>query len=173
MRGKVESGTPCVEPNVDPDDACTVGSITSDLAPLLEGCELALTDVDADGDLDVVTAAALGIFVLENVGGGVLADPPVMVPHTYPGYTQRVIPLELDDAPGRAYLLASPYYENVPSDPPALVVLDAAFTSSTTEMLELQGRVAGAADVDEDGKPDVAVILGGGTSPVALWLSGG
>lgn len=96
---------------------------------------------DADGDLDVVTAAELGIFVLENLGEGVLADPPVMV--------------------------------TVPSDPPALVVLDPTFTSSTTEMLELQGRVAGAADVDEDGRPDVAVILGDGTSPVALWLSGG
>lgn len=148
-------------------------SIISDLAPLLEGCELALTDVDADGDLDVVTAAELGIFVLENEGGGVLADPPVMVPHTYPGYTRRVIPLGLDDAPGRAFLLASPHYETVPSDPPALVMLDAALASSTTELLELQGRVAGAADVDEDGRPDVAVILGDGTSPLALWLSGG
>lgn len=148
-------------------------SIVSDLGPLIEGCELALTDVDADGDLEVVTATELGLFVLENVGGGVLADPPVMVPHTYAGYAQRVIPLVLEDAPGRAYLLASRYHETVPSDPPALVVVDAAFASSTTEILELQGRVAGAADVNEDGEPDVAVILGGGTSPLALWLSGG
>ncbi len=148
-------------------------TVVSDLGPVLEGCELAITDADADGDLDVVTATELGLFVLENEGDGVLADPPVMVPHTAEGYTRRVIPLVLEDTPGPAFLLASPFYSSVPSDPPALVVLDPAFTSSATEILELQGRVADAADVDEDGRPDVAVIHGeDDTGPLALWLSG-
>jgi hypothetical protein len=56
---------------------------------------------------------------------------------------------------------------------PALVVPDAAWASSTTHSLDLQGRVAGSADFDGDGLTDVAVLVGEDPAVLGLWLSGG
>jgi hypothetical protein len=148
-------------------------SITSDLGPLLEGCDLALVDVDDDGDLDVVTGTMMGLFALVNEGGGVFADPPWLVPHAFSGYTQQVIPLVLEPALERGFLLVERWYDSVATEPPALVVPDVAWASASTDELELQGHVTAAADVDGDGRNDVAVIVGGETGTLGIWLSGG
>lgn len=147
-----------------------VQSIQADLGPVIEGGDVALVDVDEDGDLDVVTATTLGLYVLENQGDGVLADPPQVMPHAYEGYARRVIPLHLDGGDQRAVVLAEP---DVRSLLPALVVPDAAWATATTHMLDLQGRVAGSADVDGDGLTDVAVLVGDPPGALGLWLSGG
>jgi hypothetical protein len=143
-----------------------------------EGGDVVVVDADGDGNLDVVTPTALGLYVLRGDGDGALEEP-VVWPHSYggegewPGSVRRVVPATRDDDGATMFVLA----ERDATGPAAIVepagpgVLDAT-------PIDLQGRVLDAGDFDGDGAPDVVVLTGeenegvlqGG---VAVWLSGG
>ena len=148
-------------------------AIHADLGGVIEGGQVRVVDIDHDGDLDVVTLGELGVYVVHNLGGGVFEDPPARVPHTWDEYAQTVVPIELGPDAAPAFVLDSRFDDISIA---ALVVPEADLSSSTTELIDIYGRIAGTADVNGDGAPDVAVLMGGDEGEAAtlgVWLSGG
>lgn len=129
------------------------------------------TDVDGDGDPDVVTPAEDGLFVLRSEDGS-LADSPQKLSHGWEPEPQRLVELSIEGRP--AFVMEEKYYDYT-ERPPAAVVLrdgDDGWNSVTTDSLLLQGVVAGSGDFDEDGDPDL-LVLGFEDQRLAVWLSGG
>ncbi|MEM7157323.1 MAG: VCBS repeat-containing protein [Myxococcota bacterium] len=144
--------------------------IGADLGPVIELGDVRVYDVDHDGDLDVLTPTHLGVYVIENLGDGVFADPPIVVPHTHDEYGRILVPIELGPDANPAFVIDQETF----GDPlAALVVSEPGWGSSTTEIIDLYGRVAGTADIDGDGARDVAVWIGETDPTLGLWLSGG
>lgn len=143
-----------------------------------EGGDVVVVDADGDGNLDVVTPTALGLYVLAGDGEGTLEEPVVWT-HDYggedewPGSVKRVIPVTRKDDDSTMFVLA----DRDAIGPAAIVELSGPGSLDTTPT-DLEGRVMDAGDFDGDGEPDVIVLTGqenegvlqGG---VAVWLSGG
>ena len=147
--------------------------IRAELGPAMEGGDVRVRDIDHDGDLDIMTLTHLGVYVVHNLGDGTFADPPLVVPHTYDEFIQTLIPLELAPDGAPAFLVDSERYDNSLS---ALVLPAPDLATSTTEVVDLYGRIVGTADLDGDDAPDVAVLVGDptvATGTLGVWLSGG
>ncbi len=149
-----------------------------ELGAVSEGGDVVVVDADGDGNLDVVTPTALGLYVFAGDGSGMLEDPVVWA-HTYegenewPGGVRRVLPVTRTDDDATMFVLAEPDELG----PAALVEPDGPGSLQTTA-IDLQGRVLEAADFDGDDRPDVVVLVGGESEgvlqgTVAVWLSGG
>ena len=136
--------------------------IYAELGPVHEGCDVETLDIDADDDFDVVTATDSGLYVVRNGGNGTLEEPPQVLDHEHTEHTQRVVALRLEDEQ-LGFVLEG-------NEGAALVIPDDAWTALTTELVDLQGRVAFAADFDMDERPDLVVLDDGA---VSLWLSAG
>lgn len=143
-----------------------------DVGPLHEGADLVLVDADGDGDLDAATGSDSGLFVALNEGDGAFSEVALLIPHTYPGYSHRLMPLNLGADSPMAYLMES--REDEENSDAALVRPAKALDDSATEILDMRGRLAASADVDGDARPDVAVLVGEQAPfTVGVWLSGG
>lgn len=146
-------------------------SMYAELGPVTEGGDIRLIDVDADGDLDIVTPTNMGIYVIHNEGDGVFADPPMVLPHGFEDHVPRLYPIDRPEG-DLAFVVER---RDFPEYRAALIVPDPTWTSTATELIDLQGRITGSADVDLDGSPDIAVIVGDDDDPgeLGIWLSGG
>ncbi|NVB41987.1 VCBS repeat-containing protein [Pseudenhygromyxa sp. WMMC2535] len=146
-------------------------SLWGELGPVLEGADVVFADVDADGDLDLLTPTTLGVYVIRDTGGGTFADPPEVLAHTYADYPRRLEVLELGSPGALAFVLGAEPYDSDPSA--ALLTPNEDLSALSTELLDDPGRIVGSGDFDGDGRPDLAVMHGSLPGELGLWLSGG
>jgi len=134
----------------------------------LSGSDVLLLDVDHDDDLDVVAATSETLVLAVNLGDGTFAEAPGLIPFESTVH-QRIVPV---DAGGGTVGLVIETHVGFPVELTAsLVVPNDTWDSATISGLDLQGSVVDGTDFDNDGRTDLAVLLGA-DGHLGIWVSG-
>lgn len=127
---------------------------------VLEGGDVVAVDLDGDDDLDVVTGAyPNGLAVLRS-DAGVLAAPEAR-PLAWEPTAATLLPMQLEAGAAIAFLAQD-------RDGSAAVIEQSDTGDWIATPVELGGSAVGAADFDEDGRTDLAVLADG---ELTVWFS--
>lgn len=142
-------------------DQLVAGQMLYEGPGVYEGSDIVPVDLDADGDLDLVTGSSpSGLVTLQN-DDGVLASPVLRAEASGVGARTLVAAQLETDAP-IAFVIQNEFEGD------AVVEQDDAETWSTTPM-SLGGVLVGAEDLDADGRTDLVLVTIDGA--LEVWFS--
>ena len=137
-------------------------TFTAGPAPLDRG-DVVAVDLDADGDLDLVTGASDGDGLVVVVNEGDTFATPDRRSTGWQRPARRILPAQLDLDTGVAFIVQDPDLETA-------VIGRVGDERLVATPIELVGDIVGVADLDEDGRTDLAVLADG---ELTIWASAG
>lgn len=141
-------------------DTLAAGTMFAEGPGVLEGSDVVAVDLDGDDDLDVVTGAyPNGLSVLVSDAGALAA--PEARPLAWDSTATTLLPMQLEAGAAIALLAQD-------RDGSAAVIERSDAGDWIATPVELGGAAVGAADLDEDGRTDLAVLADG---TLTLWFS--
>lgn len=148
------------------DGMLTIDQMFAEGPGIVESGDLVTVDIDLDGDLDLVTGSwPTGLTILHgDVAKGFGA--PFGTPYAWEGAAYRVLPVRLTVDGLPAFVLGD-------ADGAYAIAEQTTEGDLVTTPVDLEGRVVGAADFNEDGRTDVAVLTNENEAfgTLAIWLS--